>query len=141
MQPPRLNIQTYSVLRTTTEDPIKGRRVDGSTSTFDIRANVQPANGKDLKVLPEARHADDIRVLYTGTELYTTRPGFQPDVVTIAGFLYEVFKIEAWPSHYRCYVAATGEAEPEDEGDTGEDTSFFGGYFGGFIGDYFGVTA
>ena len=61
-----------------------------------------------LKDLREGTRADDVKVIYTGTELRGVQPGNdKPDVVTIAGEDYRVVKVEAFfviSDHYRITV-------------------------------------
>lgn len=77
---------TYTVTRTaaSTTDT-KGRRVAGATSTFTIVACIQPVSDRDLKLLPEALHTEDLRKVFT-TTLLKGEP--RPDSIAIDG--------EAW---------------------------------------------
>lgn len=98
---------TYSASRpgTDTTDG-HGRRVAGAAASFTFDASIQPASGRQIKALPEARHTEEIRVVYTVTEL---RGGPRGDIVTIAGEPWEVIRVETWDAygsvHYRAYIA------------------------------------
>jgi hypothetical protein len=82
-----------------------GRAVSGELSEFTIRASVQPVTGQELKVLPEARHGEELRAVYTTTPLRTHGPAGAADRLSIDGAAWEVIRAEAWPSHCRAYVA------------------------------------
>lgn len=101
----RFQTGTYTVTRTTAAAPVAGRYVAGSSSTISVDASIQPVSGRDLKILPEARHGEDVRVVYTLTALKTVSPGYDADSIAIGGEAYEVFKVEAWPNHYRVFVS------------------------------------
>lgn len=107
---PRMNLKTYTVARTALVDPSDGRKVGGTVTTLTIRANVRPASGKALQVLPESRRTDDVQSIYTATELYlvgATSGGsrFDCDVITLFGEPYEILDVSAWPGHYECLAA------------------------------------
>lgn len=76
-------------------------------STFTIAASVQPVTGRALQDLPEGMRADDVRWIYTNTELRTVATdggNDRPDEVTIEGDVYRVFKVEHFrvlSGHYR----------------------------------------
>lgn len=101
---PRMNMAAYVVTRSTVVAPVDGRPSAPTTANVNITANVQPADGETLKTLPEARNAEDVRRLFTATELYNMRNGFLPDIVTIAGERFEVIKVGGWPGHYEVVV-------------------------------------
>jgi hypothetical protein len=76
----------------------QGVLVPGATSTFTIDACVVPLAlppGRERMTLPEGVHLHDIRVIDTITPLRAE----PPDIITIAGEPYAVFKIEA-PVNY-----------------------------------------
>lgn len=84
-----------------------GRVVAGATSTFSVEASVQPYNGKVLKVLPEGIHEEDVRHVFTTTEMLV-RP--RPDRVAIGASTFEVFAVGGpWNAfggvHYVVHVA------------------------------------
>lgn len=99
----------YTVTRTTASTYLNGRLVAGTTSQFTITASVQPVSGRDLKALPEARHGEEVRVVYTTTALNTLIPTHAADVVTLDSEPWEVFRVERWQAfgntHYRAFVA------------------------------------
>lgn len=78
----------------------------GAASTASIVACVQPVRGAELKALPEGRHADHTRVVYSESEL---RAAPVPDRLTIEGDAYEVWKTERWDAfggtHYKAMVS------------------------------------
>lgn len=99
----------YTVTRTAIGTRTQGRYTPGSTSQFAITASVQPVTGRDLQVLPEAQHAEDVRVVYATTEIKTQEAGFEPDQISIDGALWKVVNVEKWTlrgeTHYRALVA------------------------------------
>jgi hypothetical protein len=106
----RLKTGTYTVTRTPAGTYAAGRYSAGSPTTFTITAVVEPFGGREIKVLPEGQFAEDVRVLYTATELLTMSPTDVPDSVAIGGETYSVFKINGpWimprSTHYEVYVA------------------------------------
>jgi hypothetical protein len=80
--------------------------VVGATSTFSIAASVQPYNGGILRVLPEGLHAEDVRHVFTETEL-RVRP--QPDRIAIGTDTFVAFAVEPYvglgASYYIAHVA------------------------------------
>lgn len=101
---------TYTVTRTPTGSYTLGRYTPGTPTTFTITASVQPFGGREIKVLPEGQFAEDVRVLFTATELFTMSPADVPDTISIGSENYSVFKIEGpWimpdSTHYRVFVA------------------------------------
>lgn len=100
---------TYSVARRAAGTYTAGRLVAGaSEASFDIVACVQPASGRELQVLPEAQHGEEVKLIFTTTELRTRTPTHDPDVITISGEAYEVFKVETWEAfddvHYKAFA-------------------------------------
>jgi hypothetical protein len=63
----------YRVTRTLAGDYPSGQYVPGSTSTFNITASVQPFSDRSTVVLPEGVRTEDVRVLWTATELTVPR--------------------------------------------------------------------
>ena len=82
-----------------------GDFVPAATSELSVTASIQPVTGQELKVLPEARHGEENRVAYTTTPLRTQGPAGGPDRLLIDGAVFEVIKVELWPSHCRAYLA------------------------------------
>lgn len=86
----RFKTGTYTITRRTSDTYTNGLRTPGTSSTFTLDASVQPVTGSDLKILPEARRTEDVRVFWTTTQLQTLP---NPDVITIASENYEVFQV------------------------------------------------
>lgn len=99
----------YTVTRTVAGSYAGGLYTPGSTSSFSIEASVQPVTGRDLKVLPEGHHSEEMVKIFTKTELKTRSPGFDPDKVAIGGETYEVKNVQAWTAfggkHYEVLAA------------------------------------
>jgi hypothetical protein len=75
----------------------------GSTTTFTIRAVQEPATGLQrvtggFEMISgyDGQHTNDVRVLYTRTELKTRSQTTEADRVTINGRQYTVFRCEPW---------------------------------------------
>lgn len=102
---PRMNMKPYSVTRSQVNAPVNGRATAPTTSTVPITANVQPADGDTLKALPEARSSEDVRRVFTATELYLSTVGYLPDRITIGGEAFEVIKLGGFPGHYEVIVS------------------------------------
>ena len=104
---------TYTVTRTGGGTYSSGVYTAGSTSTFDITASVQPVSGRDLQVLPEGQHGNEVRVIYTTTELRTRNPTNAGDKISIGSEDWEVFRFERWEAfglnlsgdHYRAFAS------------------------------------
>lgn len=101
---------TYAVARETSQSyDANGRLINGTASSFNITASVQPVSGRDLKNLPEAQHGEEMLVVYTTTELRTRTPTTAPDIVTIRGEPWAVVKVNWWDhwgdTHYVVYVS------------------------------------
>jgi hypothetical protein len=87
-----------------------GAYVDGTwqaeivTSTFDIRASVQPLKPKEMETLPEGRRNSQAYRIYTDIELHTTRHQ-NPDRVELFGEEFEILSVAVWQngiiSHYK----------------------------------------
>lgn len=103
--------EALTVVRTAQGTRSNGRYTSGSTSNVSITANVQPITGRELQSLQETVHHQEIRVLFTETELFTATPGVrEADKVTIGSETWIVHKVEKWSApgfgtHYRCYIA------------------------------------
>ncbi len=102
---------TYVVTRTAAATPTNGVYGSGAATTLSIDASIQPASGRELRVLAEAQRGEETRVVYTRTELKTRSPGFEPDVITISGESWTVFRVELFGiisgGHCRAYIART----------------------------------
>lgn len=84
-----------------------GRAVHAAPTTFSISASIQPLSDRDLRVLPEALHAEDLRKVYTMTEL---RGEPQPDVITDTDGAWAVVgRPQRWQGrggvHYKAIIA------------------------------------
>lgn len=104
----------YTVTRRVRATLVKGRTIQGTATTFNILASVQPASGRDLQRLPEGRRTQETCVLFTTTLL---QPGGQmaakeADRVSIDGVSWEVQQVETWrhptgPTYYRCILQSS----------------------------------
>jgi hypothetical protein len=108
----RFSTGTYTVTRTAAGSYTTGRYAAGAPSTFAITASVQPVQGRDLQSVPEAQRGEEVKVLWTTTELRTRGAG-EPDSVSIDGEAWRVVRVKRWQAfggdgsgdHYEVYVA------------------------------------
>ncbi len=81
-----------------------GLWVKGSSTTFVVEACVQPATGmqrvvggRDMRSDEQGQKTDDVRVVYTPTELKTRDVGFEPDqIVNLEGGTWTVTRVEPY---------------------------------------------
>ena len=89
---------TYTVTRRAAGSLVEGTYTPGATSTFSIDASIQPVTGRNVKAMPEGRRPEELRVVYTRTELVAVSPGHGVgDVVTYKGEPWEVVTSQQWP--------------------------------------------
>lgn len=102
----------YTVTRRVAPTTVAGRAVAGGTSTFSIAASIQPVTGRDLRDLPEGRHADEMRIVFCEAELFTVQPGNDSDLIAYRSETWEVIRSEFWEhwgtSHCRAMIARRG---------------------------------
>lgn len=98
-----LATDTLTMSRRATGTRTRGRWVDGTATTFSAVAVVEPAGGRALKIAADSQRSDDVRVIYTATEVLVD------DRTTIGGDTFEVFRVEPWTldgeTHYRAYLS------------------------------------
>jgi hypothetical protein len=81
----------YVVTRTVHNGYSQGNVVDGTRTTFNIHASIEPLNGRTLMVLPEGTRTEDVRVIDTATELKCEPI---PDHISIRGEDYAIWKVD-----------------------------------------------
>jgi hypothetical protein len=90
-----------------------GYFTDGATTPTNIMASVQPIKPHEVEQLPEGRRDSQSYWLFTDTALNMVTSA-NPDLITINGEDYEVFKCEPWQnnviSHYKVLVSKVLEA-------------------------------
>jgi hypothetical protein len=106
-----LTASVYVVTRRSSAQYVKGHAVAQPALTFKINGSVQPATSQDLMRLPEGRRTDQMKVLFTNTELSIggQHENFEADLVNIDGDMWEVQAQDEWghpngPKYYRCMV-------------------------------------
>lgn len=101
------NTGTYTVTRPAASTFTLGRLDTPSTTTVSIQASVQPLTGRELKKLPEGLRTEELRWVYTATELRS-----QPtDSIAIDGAAWAVQQVESWGTlgaYFRALVMKTG---------------------------------
>lgn len=105
---PDFQTGTYTVTRYAAGSYTNGVFTPGGTSTFSVAAAVQPIpQGRKLVIGPEGQSANDLRSLWTSTELRATAG--TPDTVSIGSETWKVFEVETWTglgeTHYCAFVA------------------------------------
>jgi hypothetical protein len=108
---------TYSVTRSSGAGSYdtNGDYTPAGTSVINVKASIQPLNGRELKVLPEGQHGAELRKVYSVTELKTRTPTSEPDIVSYKGEDWEVVAVEGWEAfgsgsggdHYKAIIART----------------------------------
>src|SRR5690606_5003111 len=93
-----------------------GRYTPGASTTFSIVASVQPATGRDLRDLPEGQRGDEVRVIYTISELRTRSPAGEPDAVTLDGEPWTVINVKRWESFGEVHFVAMACRAPDPKG-------------------------
>lgn len=104
----------YTVTRRQSGNILRGVAQPTTDVTFTITASLQPASGQDLLRLPEGRRANETRVLFTATSLYTGDQGlsYEADWVQVDGEQWEVQHVESWLNwsgqlpFYRCIITS-----------------------------------
>jgi Flp pilus assembly protein TadG len=84
----------YTVTRTPAGTQVQGRYTPGTQQVFTIDAVVEPLSGRDIKVLAAGEYAEDTKVLWTSTPLFTIGPSELPDQIVIAGDVYSVANVQ-----------------------------------------------
>lgn len=98
----RRDISAFSISITVVN--VDGTTTAGGETPFTIKASCQPADPRDVELLPENRRNDGgTFTLYTDDTLITidesTAPSSGPDQVVIQGERYEVFQSESWTNN------------------------------------------
>src|SRR5688572_25549865 len=97
---------TYTVTRGVAGTTTNGRYTAGATSTFTITATIQPATGRDLKLLAAGNHGEEMLTVYATTALQC---GPVPDVVTYSGESWKTVNVRRWEAfggtHYVALIA------------------------------------
>ncbi len=113
----RFGTGSYTVFRHAGGGWIDGHFSAADPSTLTIEASVQPQSGRELVDAQEGQHADDVRVLWTRSELRTVTmqidasedaTGAEADVIQLDGEPYRVIKVEGFfilDSFYRVTCA------------------------------------
>jgi hypothetical protein len=91
-----LAMQTFTVTRYAAGTYTEGGYVAGTTSTFSIKASVQPVKGQELMRLPEGERLRDYLAVYTDTQLRSLQDDKAPDRISIEGYTYEVVAVDDW---------------------------------------------
>src|SRR5262245_31168887 len=88
---------TYAVTRIAAGSYTTGRYTEGASSGFNIDASIQPITGRVTQAVPEGYRAEEMRVVFTTTELRALTPTTRGDFITYNGEVWEVAKSERWP--------------------------------------------
>lgn len=86
-----------------------GQWVEGSDTNLTIYASVQPANGEELKALPEGYRTKETLKLYSSDELIPLGDNRRPDILLWRGAQYEISLKGPWQSgvisHFKYYAS------------------------------------
>ena len=82
----------------------------GAVTTLKIVAIIVPLDGRELVVVPEGLRTQEQRKILTGTRLMTVTPTTVPDIVTIGGDPFAVYRCDGpftldGDSTYTAYAA------------------------------------
>lgn len=89
--------QTITASRFTGGARVKGKWIEGTLTSFSIKASIQPPDSKTMETLPEARRASgEAYELFTNDTLLTTKTAEKADRVTIYGDVFEVVQEKYW---------------------------------------------
>lgn len=106
-----LKTATYTVRRVLNGTySADGLHVPGVASTLSVDVSLQPLSGKDVRSLPQGRHVDSTKILWTLTQLLEQTPTNKPDIVEVDGEDWEVFRTEHFgilepPGFYRVSIS------------------------------------
>ena len=105
---------TYKVTSRAAPTFVDGLAIPGLMIETYITASIQPANGHDLKALPEGRKGENVQVIYTKEILRIDGLTHVADEIEIDGVAFVVFKSERWKHrgsvHTRAYAAQKDRA-------------------------------
>lgn len=89
---------TYTVTRPNPTTLLNGRRVEPTSTTFEITASAQPASGRSIASLPEGLRSSESMDVFTRTELRQARPdaSVEGDRISIDGAVFEVANVKRW---------------------------------------------
>ena len=88
-----VNNTNVTISRPTAGTFVKGRPVPGTPTAIPaFPANVQPADGEDLLLLPEGEREKDVQEIFSFTEL------MNDDLITVVstGIVYQAQKVLNW---------------------------------------------
>lgn len=92
---------------------VDGNYVIGSSETFNIVANVQPAKYYETLILPEGKRSTEVIKVYSRCEIRAEKPGdngWGADQILWNDKLFEVFRVQQYQmgilDHYKaiCYL-------------------------------------
>lgn len=100
----------YTVLRTTAGTIVKGHYTPSNdVDELTVAGSLQPVSGRELQDLPEGQRGDEVRVLYTRTEIKTREPGFEPDIIVLGDENWTCIRVERFDAfadtHWRAYFS------------------------------------
>ena len=80
-----------------------GKYIVATPTTFTVTGIIEPATGfsrvvggQDMISDEQGQHTNDVRVLYTATQLFPRTPTNDPDLITYQGVQWTVFRVEKW---------------------------------------------
>lgn len=109
----RLSKTIVVVTRTAPGSFVKGRRVGGVQTTFEIRCSIQPLTDKELLLLPEGQRTQAKFKLYNASTA-TLKVVDDPDHISYLGVEYEVQGTSDWgdTADYERYLLVKVEQVP-----------------------------
>lgn len=95
--------------------PTRGDFVEGAESTISFWGTVEPADGRQIELVPEGEQTTDVQVIFTKFALRVANDeaGTPADQVDLVSYqtgqpeAYKVVRVDRWPNvkrHYRALV-------------------------------------
>lgn len=80
---------------------VDGKKVFRNPTIFEITCNVQPVDGRDLLLVPEADRFKEQYFLFTNN---LEKPLLEQDLVTRNGANFQVQNVQTWGSFQECRI-------------------------------------
>ncbi len=105
--------ETVTITRLESVDWVDGRPVQRPQNAFQVIANIQPVNGRDLLLVPEGDRFREQYWMYLDNSFFKVNMGLEVtgptslrtnDRVTRLGVNYQVQSIEQWGTFCRCRI-------------------------------------
>lgn len=107
------NQVSLTITRRAVNTVLKGRKVDGAESTFTTDAVLVPVTGKRLMQMIDSYHAQDIKEIFSATELKVQDKNTgEGDRFTVDGTEYTLVESDEWDTFDEVFWHAIAIGEP-----------------------------